>query len=175
MKKYFIYKYTFPNGKVYVGQSCEGSHRYGNKSSYKTQVVYRAMCKYPDYQKEILSYCCEYLVDYLESYYISKYDSMNPENGYNMESGGNENKHISEDTKKKISEFQKGKTLSDDTKKKISKSLSINVYCVELDKEFYGIREAARELGLSGSAISKCCRGKYKSTGGYHFRYKEVS
>ena len=31
--------------------------------------------------------------------------------------------------------------------------------------------EAARELGLDSGAISRCCRGRYKKTGGYEFRW----
>ena len=47
-KKYFIYKYTFPTGKVYIGQTYEGSRRYGRITSYKNMLVRRAMDKYPD-------------------------------------------------------------------------------------------------------------------------------
>jgi hypothetical protein len=44
------------------------------------------------------------------------------------------------------------------------------------DGEFIGVfpscREAARILKLDFSAISKCCRGLYKHTGGYNFFYE---
>ena len=56
--------------------------------------------------------------------------------------------------------------------KRISKANSIPVYCFELDKTFYGAMEAARELGLNNSSISKACKGKQKTTGGYHWCYK---
>ena len=56
---------------------------------------------------------------------------------------------------------------------RISKANSIPVYCVELDKVFYGAREAAKELGISHSGIIRCCKGEYKSSHGYHFRYAE--
>lgn len=48
------------------------------------------------------------------------------------------------------------------------------VYCVELDRTFKSLTEAAKELGLSKGNITNCCKGRYKTTGGYHFRYKEV-
>ena len=35
--------------------------------------------------------------------------------------------------------------------------------------------EAARELGLHKGAISACCSGRYKQTGGYEFRYGEAN
>lgn len=45
------------------------------------------------------------------------------------------------------------------------------VYCVELDRVFESIRLAAKEFNLSDTNISKCCRGKYKTTGGFHWKY----
>ena len=45
------------------------------------------------------------------------------------------------------------------------------VYCIELEKEFKSITEAAKELGLHKSHISKCCRDIQKTTGSYHFNF----
>lgn len=47
------------------------------------------------------------------------------------------------------------------------------VYCVELNKSFNSIKEAATELGLNHSHISSCCTGKRKTHGGYHWQYIE--
>ena len=55
---------------------------------------------------------------------------------------------------------------------KAGKALSKPVFCVELNKTFDGVRAAARELGLDQSRIGKCCTGKQKTTGGFHFRYQ---
>ena len=55
--------------------------------------------------------------------------------------------------------------------KRISKANSIPVYCFELDKTFYGAREAERELGINHSSISKACHGKQKTAGGYLWEY----
>lgn len=87
--KFFIYLYTFPNGKHYVGQTSTQQRRYGLSSKYRTSpVVYKAMKKYPNYKKEILQYCKEEELDNLEIYYIKKYKSLVSENGYNVSSGG---------------------------------------------------------------------------------------
>ena len=40
--------------------------------------------------------------------------------------------------------------------------------------EFYGVAEAERITGISSSAISCVCNGKYKSAGGFKWRYKNV-
>jgi group I intron endonuclease len=55
-----------------------------------------------------------------EVFYIDYYKSLSP-NGYNLTTGGN-NKRLSEETKRKISESNKGKKASEETIKKLSES-----------------------------------------------------
>ena len=57
--------------------------------------------------------------------------------------------------------------------KRMAKSLSKPVFCEELNRKFDGARIAARELGLDQSHITQCCKGKQKTTGGYHWRYAD--
>ena len=111
MNNCFIYLYTFPNGKYYVGQTFHGSHRYGKVSEYKTSpAVYRAMKKYPNFKKEILvDNLTELEVDDFEIYYIKQYKSLTTENGYNISTGGytiKKGQHISPKT-----EFRKNNKL----------------------------------------------------------------
>lgn len=67
---------------------------------------------------------------------------------------------------KKHTEQAKSKIIAGQKKKQ--------VYCVQLDRIFAGIHIAARELSLHQSSISQCCKGKYKTTGGYHFQFVNV-
>ena len=67
---------------------------------------------------------------------------------------------------KKHTEQSKSKIIAGQKKKQ--------VYCVQLDRIFAGIHIAAKELSLHVSSISKCCKGKLKTTGGYHFEFKNV-
>lgn len=126
-----IYKITnMVNGKVYIGQSTQLSkrlynHRNALKNNYHSNHhLQNAYNKYGEtFQIEVIMYCDnKEELDYLERYYISYYDSMNPQKGYNKEDGGNLNKHHSGETKKKISEAQKGKHHSEETKKKMSEA-----------------------------------------------------
>lgn len=126
-----IYKITNTvNGKVYIGQSVQLSKRlYEHRrvlenNCHSNRHLQNAYNKYGDvFQIEIIMYCDnEEELDYLERYYISCYNSMNPQKGYNKEDGGNLNKHLSKETKKKMSEAQKGKHRSEETKKKISEA-----------------------------------------------------
>jgi hypothetical protein len=58
-------------------------------------------------------------LDDLEKKYIKTLNTLTPF-GYNIENGGNKNKKLSKETKRKISESEKGKKLSEETKQKIS-------------------------------------------------------
>ena len=108
---------------------------------------------------------------------------------------GNKNnlgKKHSEETRKKISESLKGHIVTEEQRKHMSeaakkrhvpcseekrKNLSQNypnkkpVYCIELDKIYESVQECARQLHLHATAVSKVCRGKLNTTGGYHFCY----
>lgn len=46
----------------------------------------------------------------------------------------------------------------------------VSVFCVETNKTYTSIREAARELNVDPTNISKILKGKLKSTHDYHFR-----
>lgn len=70
-----------------------------------------------------------------------------------------------EETKKKLSEVTKG------SKNPRAKK----VRCIETGQVFDYIREANEFLGKNrlSSDISKCCKGKLKTCGGYHWEYVE--
>lgn len=131
-----VYKITNTiNGKVYIGQSIRLSRRLDThyrdlkNNRHPNQHLQNAYNKYGNvFRIEILEYCSNKLqLDELERYYISYYDSMNSNKGYNKEDGGHLNKHLSKETKEKISKAVKGennpmfgKHHSKDTKNKIS-------------------------------------------------------
>ena len=45
------------------------------------------------------------------------------------------------------------------------------VLCVELDTTYACTRDAERALDVAHQHISKCCLGKRKTAGGYHWQY----
>lgn len=51
------------------------------------------------------------------------------------------------------------------------KSVSKPVFCVELNRVFESVSIAAEYFGLFPSNISSCCRGRIKTSGGYHWEY----
>ena len=47
------------------------------------------------------------------------------------------------------------------------------VYCIELDRAFNSIKEAAEFSGVTASLVNKCLKGIKKTAGGYHWKYCE--
>lgn len=45
------------------------------------------------------------------------------------------------------------------------------VVCVETGECFDSMKEAAEKYGLFYNSISACCKGRLKTTGGYHWKY----
>lgn len=125
-----IYKITnIINLKVYIGQSINIKARWKdhinalNRGDSRCTLLQRAWIKYggeENFTFEILELCPEDMLDEIETKYIEIYDARN--NGYNIEPGGNQNKHLSNETKQKIREAHLGKKMSDETRKKMSDS-----------------------------------------------------
>lgn len=88
----------------------------------------------------------------------------------------------SEETRRKLSEALKGRTFSPEHCANISRS-KMGVYagknnpraravlCVETGVVFDTIKDAGVFTGGSPKNICSCCRGKLKTSGGYHWRY----
>ena len=54
-REYIVYKYTFPDGKVYIGRTHSDAKRLGKWTEYNTQYVYKKMLEYDgQIQTEIL-------------------------------------------------------------------------------------------------------------------------
>lgn len=129
LKENVVYKLTFPNGKVYIGQTIQKLKdrlcKHCNESFYVKDRKFnnykeRAIRKYMTFKVEVLYQGDE--LDYNEINYIKEYNSTNQEYGYNLDSGGNLNKTHSEETKLKMSESQKGRIVSEETKLKMSEA-----------------------------------------------------
>ena len=108
---------------------------------------------------------------------------------------GNKNNlghHCSKETKKKISDAQKGRTFTEEHKQKLSEAAKQRhvpcseekreklrknypnkkpVYCEELNKVFESVQECSRKLGIPATNISKLCNERGKTLKGYHLKY----
>lgn len=130
---YKVYKHTFPNGKIYIGiTSQRPERRWKNGTHYDERcqpLMFRAIQKYgwDNIKHEILfDNLTKEEAEFKEIELIAKYKSNQRQHGYNIQSGGHCSS-MSEETKKKISKSNKGRTApmkgkhhSEETKKKLS-------------------------------------------------------
>ena len=129
MKGYIYSIKCISSNKYYIGKTIQGvekrwkAHLNECKRNYKYQCVYlnRAIRKYGSDNfviETIDTSSCPHKLNKLEEYYIKKYNSLSP-NGYNLTKGG-EGCKASEETKLKMSKWQKGKPKSQSHKKSLS-------------------------------------------------------
>lgn len=135
-----------------------------------------------------------------EKYWIGFYDCKTP-NGYNQcDGGGNtigyhhsdsskdkmrvakENafcgtgnpfygrKH-SDEAKLKMSQSRKGRTLTNEWKAKIGKGLQKRVINLDTGEVFESVKDAAERYGLQATHITRVCKGKRKTTGGFRWSH----
>ena len=117
-RKYYIYKHTFPNNKVYIGITCQKPElRWGkngegylqlNKQGKPTQAkIYNAIKKYgwENIKHEVIEVVfSKEEAEKQERYYITEvYKSQFAKYGYNIMRGGDYNGKFTAKTKKKIS------------------------------------------------------------------------
>lgn len=95
------------DNKVYIGQSINlkrriNTHKLKLRSgTHDNSYIQNSVDKYGymNFEFSILEYCIEEDLDDKEKYWIARYDSMNRDNGYNRESGGNFGRVYSEERK----------------------------------------------------------------------------
>ena len=184
----YVHK-NLKNEKYYVGCTKRNpSYRWNNGKGYKNNSkmwndiqnsdwdsdwVHGILGKFED-KDEALKY---------EAFLIAMLDSVG--NGYNTSVYSSHYCKHSEESKKRMSECKIGennplfgKHLSEEHKKKLSDSQPkkpVLQYSKtgEFIAEYQSIIDAERQTGCNNSHICDCCKGKYKSTGGYIWKYKE--
>lgn len=178
MKKYTVYIHIAPNGKKYIGITCQKLEtRWGkNGRGYFHQNnshLERAILKYgwDNFKHEIIADGLEEVeAKRLERKLIAKYNTNNAEFGYNKTGGG--------DGFLGVQRFGKnnsfyGKHHSKQAKKLIQKALGHEVCQFDFDLNFIklhpSVNAAAKELNICASQIEGCVHQEagYKSAGGY--------
>lgn len=138
---YKVYKHTNTiNGKVYIGiTSMDVKRRWENGNGYsKQQLFWRAIQKYGwnSFSHEILyDGLSKEDAEQREIELIATYNSNNPEYGYNIQNGGNSLGKHSDETRKKISESNKGRIITPEQRLKISNTLKGQKLSLETRKK----------------------------------------
>lgn len=220
MLSYCVYCHTNKiTGKKYIGiTSQKPERRWANGNGYtNNKYFFRAIEKYGwhNFQHEIFyTNLQKEEAEKIEIKLISEYDSANPDKGYNIELGGNSTEKFTDEIKRKISLALTGHECSDETRKKISESqkgkpspkkgirmtpeqrqrnseshkgktpwnkgrpwsdeekANCNgkpVVCVELNRKYRTAHEAGKELNIDFSSICKCVKKPHLTAGGFHW------
>lgn len=164
------------NHKKYIGQSVDIYNRWKRHKmelidgTHNNHYLQSAWNKYGEdnFIFSIIKLCAKDELDCYEIQYIEQFDTMNRDKGYNLESGGRKNKHLSEETLHKLSIASSGKsnpfygkTHSEESLKKMRD----RVYCLELDQVFESVTMAELTLNINRGGISAHLSGKQKSAG----------
>ena len=83
-------------------------------------------------------------------------------------------KNHTEEARRKMSEYHKGKRLTAEHIKKISESIQKKVINLDTGEVFDSIKEAAEYYNLKDTHITRVCKGKRKRTGGYRWMHYET-
>lgn len=129
-RTYYIYCHTAPNGKRYIGQTCQKLNaRWSNGHGYKENThFYNAIQKYgwDNFEHTVLAVCeTKSDADRAEQFFIRHYDTFNRDKGYNLTLGGEGNlgRVLSEEERKRLSERHLGVAVPPETRAKISASM----------------------------------------------------
>lgn len=180
--KYCIYMHTAPNGKMYIGQTCDINHRFGNNGyNYKgCKRFMNAIKKYgwDNFEHRIISSnLTKEEADFQEMFYISAYNLTDDKYGYNITKGGAGVGLSCE----KNGMFGKHHTKESRHKMSIHHPLTIPkrrkpIVQLTLDGKFIKIwdsnKSVAQALHISkGNLCNHCKNGIPKTIGGFTFRY----
>jgi group I intron endonuclease len=146
-----IYKLTFPNNKIYIGQTTKllSTRISGHKADAKREKditkyssgsrIGNAIRKYKTFTSEIIETCSKEELDNREEYWIRTLKSQDNNIGYNIKSGGNT------------------VTFTDEVKAKIGKATKERWQNPEIAKR---MKEGLRKTGLSQKGKIKTPREK---------------
>jgi len=206
MEEYKVYMHITPNNKRYIGVTKrKPEYRWNRGKAYiNNQEFYNDILLFgwDNIEHVIVWTGKEKATAYnMERELIKKYNTTSRENGYNHSTGGTwggigvewndarrekmrsalTGKRHTEEAKKKMSEWHKGKPTWNkgrswtDSEKEIMARAQAHksVLCVETGEIYLSARDAERKTGINRGSIKDCCHGRKhcKTAGGYHWEY----
>lgn len=208
-KTYCIYQHISPNNKRYFGvTSMAPKRRWLGGSGYCKNKRFNEDIKlygWDNFKHEILlEGLTRDQASLAEKIFIYYYNTTNPSMGYNLQCGGVTEYECSEETKRKLSSWERTPEICQKISKshtgmaqpqwvrdKISNTLKgqtpvcamraqrpieqIDIKTGEVIKVFSSAREAQREVGVANQNIARCCKNPNRTANGYKWRYaKEI-
>lgn len=156
------------SGKKYIGQSINveqrlSQHKYNLRNTIHTNERLQTDWQIygeNNFEFSILEYCDKENLNYLEIYYIQKFNTFEKQNGYNLTKGGDYNIFFTNERKEKMMYEQNNNKP---------------IYQIDLlgniINEWNGASQIQRELGFSKKLISLCCKNKQYIVYGFFWKY----
>lgn len=150
------------NNKKYIGLSTNISRRWtehksllnNGKDSCHLQQAWNLYGE-RNFLCYLLEECLPEQLDQREIYWIKELNTRDKRYGYNLDSGGNSNRSISEETKNKHSKNRIGKPLPKETREKMSKTRT-NLKRPNATSKFFGVHfEKRRNKWIASTLINK--------------------
>lgn len=160
------------NNKAYIGQTVNHKERWKPKNYKHNPHFYNAIQKYGWDNFEHIIFASGLTLNeanHMERMMIALFDTTNIEKGYNLRLGGDSGGTFSEESRRKMSEAQKGLQAGANN----SRARRIAQYDLQGNfiREWDYITAAANSLGVARQGINACCSGKRKTANGYVWRY----
>lgn len=163
---YCVYKHTAPNGKVYIGITCNDVKiRWKNGYGYKDgqPLFWNAIKKYgwDNFKHEILhDGMTEIEAKEKEIEMIALYKSNNREYGYNMTAGGDGRSCVvvSEETKQKLRIASTGRSATAETRQRMSESQKARYAIKPMDSMS---EETRKKISIARKGIRSPNKGKF--------------
>mgnify|MGYP002769088071 FL=1 len=176
-RNFVVYKHASPNGKVYIGITCQDIQaRWKNGYGYtNNKHFYNAINKYgwDNIEHEILfNNLTEEEAKLMEQMYIALYDTTNSKHGYNHTLGGDGTlgHKVTEETRRKISQSQigraawnkgkKGMNLSEEHRLKISKKIKGRILSEEHRLKISKSHKGLKHTELTKNKLSVIKKGQ---------------
>lgn len=183
--------YTITNkidNKIYLGCSIDvharlKKHQRNLKNKkHPNNHLQSAYNKYgkENFSFEMLEYCEKEILYSQENYWANLLNVHNENFGYNISPTNplNSHKHISKETRDKISIASKKKIFTTEYRAKLSKGQigrlptnGVKVVRLEDNKIYNTLTEAGKDLGIHSSTIYKQLKGITKTAKNYTFKY----
>ena len=136
MRSYDVYKITNKvNNKIYIGITSKGLSARWKEHLYNAEhgcpfKLHNAIRKYgkENFSIELIDFCNSWEeLEEKEKQYISEYNTLSDEFGYNMTEGGDGTigRYVTEETREKIRQKAIGREISEKTRDKLSEAARV--------------------------------------------------
>lgn len=144
-RKYFVYRHITPDGLIYVGATSfkKPEKRWGNGRCYQANKRFTDAVNFFGW-------------DNIKHEILAK--GLPKEEAHAME-------------RELIREWDT--TNPEEGYNILDGDLSTKIYCVELDRTFPSLHEAARETHIKRDSLKSACTGQTATAGGYHWCYEK--